>query len=102
MCSLDVGRVLDDARSERRERLPNACISVLLHLEARLLRHGRVEDVVGRQERDVQEHVGPQREAVHGRVVRRHEDDRVRIGEGHAREVPEREKPAEGEQTQTE
>ena len=87
--------VLDYSSGEAREGLSDPCVAVLLHLEARLLAHGGVEDVVGGKQCSVEQNVSPQWEAVHLGVVSSHEDDRVGVREWHASQVPEGKEPSE-------
>ena len=79
MLRLDVRRVLDRATWQLREGPAVLEDALSLHLEAALLRHGRVPNVVRGEERRVERNVGGRREAVLGRVVGGHVDDGVNV-----------------------
>ena len=80
MRGLDVGRVLERAPRELGERLAIGRDALGLHLEAALLRHGRVPDVVRGEERGIERDVCRGREPVLGGIVRGHVDDGVDVG----------------------
>ena len=80
MRGLDVLGVLDRAPGELGEGHAVRRDALRLHLEAALLRHGRVPDVVRGEERRVERDVRRGGELVLGRVVRGHVDDRVDVG----------------------
>ena len=80
MRSLNESRVFDDTAWQLREGLAEFGDSLGLHLEATLLGHGGIPDIVSCAEGCVDEDIACGAEAIGGRVVRGHVDDRVNIG----------------------
>jgi len=86
---LNKGGVLDDVSWELREGLTELGDALGLHLEMAFLCHGGIPNVVRRAKNGVDQDVSSGREAVGLRIMGRHVDDGVDIGEGDASEVPE-------------